>query len=268
MQQRLGQGRLAGPAVADQGDVADLRRSESVFNEPPRVAGCPGCPDAESGAQRTWPFAYARSAGRPAGTPASVAPTLGSARCSTDAGGPSVEQRLAARRRQPPPHRHHRRPPHRPSALLMAVGAVGRHRRTARSVLGLRPARPHRRARRARRRGRQGVGHGLAAWRVLRLGRRPRHRRPAARRRRLVPRDASTAATSAMLPLAVLAMSHAHLLRAGQGRVARLRRPRRAHGAGRADHRCSASGCCSTSLLVPVLWVMLVLTPSPRCSGS
>ena len=35
---------------------------------------------------------------------------------------------------------------------------------------------------------------------------------------------------------------------------------RRAHGAGRADRRCSASGCCST-LLVAVLWVMLVLTP-------
>ena len=51
----------------------------------------------------------------------------------------------------------------------------------------------------------------------------------------------------------------AHLLRAGQGRVARLRRPRRAHGAGRAP-AALALGLLFDSLLVPVLWVMLALT--------
>ena len=64
----------------------------------------------------------------------------------------------------------------------------------------------------------------------------------------------------AVLPLAVLGGVDARLLRAGQGRVARLRRPRRPHGAGRAPRRSSAFGLLFESLLVPVLWVMLVLT--------
>ena len=59
----------------------------------------------------------------------------------------------------------------------------------------------------------------------------------------------------AVLPLAVLGAVHADQLRAGQGRVARLRRPGRAHGAGRAPARPRPSACCSTRC-------------SCRCSGS
>ena len=50
-------------------------------------------------------------------------------------------------------------------------------------------------------------GTAPARGRVLRLGDRPGHRRPAARRRRLVPRVAPTPAACAVLPFAVLAAS-------------------------------------------------------------
>ncbi len=49
-----------------------------------------------------------------------------------------------------------------------------------------------------------------------------------------------------ILPFAVVAVSSAHQLPAGQGRVARHRRQGRPHGARRADHRHLSSACCSS----------------------
>ena len=91
-------------------------------------------------------------------------------------------------------------------------------------------------ARPPRRRGRQGLRHRRSARRLLRLRVGPRHRRAPARRRRLVPLVHAPRAdrgAPARRPRRV----DAHLLRAGQGRVARLRCPRGRHGARRADHR-------------------------------
>ena len=67
-------------------------------------------------------------------------------------------------------------------AVAVGVGAL-RARRA--------PPRPHGHPRHARRRRRQGLRHVQPARRLLRLGQRPRHRRPALRRRRLVPRVAT-----------------------------------------------------------------------------
>ena len=55
----------------------------------------------------------------------------------------------------------------------------------------------------------------------------------------------------------------ADLLRAGPGRVARPRRPRRAHGAGRAV-RAARRRARRSTILVPMLWLMLVLTALHR----
>ena len=99
----------------------------------------------------------------------------------------------------------------------------------------------------ARRRGGQGVRHRVGPRRrLLRLGDRPRVRRPAARWRRLVPGQPPTPATSSLLPVAVLAVIAAHLLPAGQGRVARASRPRAASWSGPSASSCSASACSST----------------------
>ncbi len=110
-----------------------------------------------------------------------------------------------------------------------------RHRRRHRHRAPLRRPRPvgsRRPPRPARRSRGQGLGHGVDAGRVLRLRRRPGHRRPPARWRRLVPRRQPAAASLAMLPFAVLGRLDADLLRAGQGRVARASTPRAASWSG------------------------------------
>ena len=141
----------------------------------------------------------------------------------------------AARRRQPPPHRHHRRPPHR--------ARPGHGRRARRVAIGNGALRAGLAAA-----GRSPPCPTCSTARWPRPRARPRRGAPsstrsptgsptpALRRRRLVPRRRPQPGRIAVLPLAVLARVDAHLLRAGQGRVARLRRPRRAHGAGRAHH--------------------------------
>ena len=146
----------------------------------------------------------------------------------------------------------------RPSALLMAVGAaiaIGAGALRVGLLLVILTAVPDLLD------GAVAKASGTASpsGRVLRLGHRPGAptRCCSAASPGTSPR--STAATSAMLPLAVLAMSHAHLLRAGQGRVARLRRPRRDHGARRADHPPRLRSALRLAAR-PVLWVMLVLT--------
>ena len=126
-------------------------------------------------------------------------------RCSTD-GGAAPREGPATRRRPDPAHRHHRRPPHhdrpghgrRRPAVAIANGWL-----RAGLLLLVLTARP----RRARRRRGQGLGHRLAPRRLLRLGRRPGHRRAAARRRGLVPRRPPSRAASSVLPLAVLGAS-------------------------------------------------------------
>src|SRR5690606_34202310 len=150
----------------------------------------------------------------------------------------TVAQQLregAATRRWPAPaHRHHSQPPDddRPRHGRRRLDR-DRQRRAAGGPAAARADGP---ARRARRRGGQGVRHRLAPGRVLRLHRRPGERRPPARRRRLVPRlDAAGAHRGAAAGRA--GRVHARQLRAGPGRVPRLRRPRRADGAGRAHRR-------------------------------
>ena len=171
--------------------------------------------------------------------------------------GPAARRRTTSAAPASPPTTSPRSASSWPSAAAVAIGNGALRARPA-------AARAHRRPRRARRRRGQGLGHRLA---------------PRARSSTRSPTASPTPSCSAawpgtwrppsggriaVLPLAVLGAVDAHLLRAGQGRVARLRRPGRAHGAGRAPHRSSASACCSTSLLVPVLWVMLVLTAVHR----
>ena len=183
--------------------------------------------------------------------------------CSTDACGHGVAQGLAPDRPGPRASRGQRRHPHglRPRLL-------GRHRgahRAGRAALGR--ARPDRQRRRrpARRRGRPPQRPGQPARRVLRLRHRPRLGRRRPRRRRLVPRrrDARTC-------------------RSSRSRSPRSRCSSRTSGPGPRRSATTPSGGLmeraermvllgiglAFDILVPVLWMMLVLTRSPRCSGS
>ena len=102
-------------------------------------------------------------------------------------------------------------------------------------------------------------GTSLGAGRLLRLGHRPGGRRADPRRRGLVPGvDPPRASRPAALRRARRHV--AGLLPAGQGRVAGHLGQGRVDGAGRADDPARASASCPSVLLVPVLWVMLVLT--------
>ena len=153
------------------------------------------------------------------------------------------------------------------TGLLSATGAARRDRRGAVPPRH-RPPHPDGRPRPLRRGGRQGVGHRVGPRRLLRLGHRPRRRRPAPRRRGVVPGRRTAAGTSSLLPLAILAGRLPRLVPARQGRVARHRGEGRAHGARRADdparrRACSrprsssrSCGCCSAS------------RPSPPSGGS
>ena len=128
-------------------------------------------------------------------------------------------------------------------------GRGGRHRQR-RPPGRAAAADPHRGPRRARRCRRQGVGHGVGPGRLLRLGRRPPHRRPPARRRRLVPRHHP-------------ARPHR---RAAAGRAGRVdarsptsgprpsrsaSTPRAASWSGPSASSPSASACCSTRCSSP-----------------
>ena len=116
---------------------------------------------------------------------------------------------------------------------LLASVVTARAHRVRPPRLGRRRRDRGRRQRPARRRDRAGQRAGEPARRVLRLGHRPRLRRAAARRRRVVPRSASRR-TCPILAFAVAALLDDHLVRAGPRRGARHRRPRRADGARRA----------------------------------
>ena len=138
-----------------------------------------------------------------------------------------------ARRSEHPPHRHHRRPPH----CLRCGPRRGRFRcHRQRGAAGRAPAHdPVRPARPSRRGGGQGLGHRRSPGRLLRLGLGPRHRRPAPRWRGLVPLHDPLRAHRRPAARRSRRLD-AHLLRAGQSRVARVRRPGRVDGAGRAHH--------------------------------
>ena len=146
--------------------------------------------------------------------------------------------------------------------VVMAVGAAVVHRHRPPHA---RPALPgaHRHPRPARRRRGQGLGHRRAPGRVLRLRVRPRHRRAAVRRRRLVPRHRPSPASWRCSRGRPRRLAD-RVLRAGQGRLARLRRQGRASWSGPSASSCSASACSSRRLLVPVLWLMVVLNVDHR----
>ena len=162
--------------------------------------------------------------------------------CSTDAGGRASRRdsgRSASSCAGPGS-----RPTSSPASGVVMAGCaavVDRHRAP---LAGPALPRAHRPPRRPRRRRGQGRRHRRAPWRVLRLRGRPRLRRAAARRRRLVPRHHPARPHAAAADGRARRLAD-HLLRAGQGRVARLQRQGRPHGARRAHHRCSASACCS-----------------------
>ena len=239
-QEGLGERGLAGAAVADEGDVADVGRRERLHPMTPGFASCgraivrthrPPPPvgqahDPAGRSERTW----RRDAGAVAVVPWS------------SARGREHSRRVRARALAADPRRSSRMLDRRwrhgverglgplgrglrrigvPADALTVFGllALGRHRgpdRVGPPRLGGRRRDRRRRERPARRRDRPRERPGQPARRVLRLRHRPRLRRAAARRRRLVPRG----------PLAVRAdprvrgrrVLDARLLRAGPRR--------------------------------------------------
>ena len=129
------------------------------------------------------------------------------------------------------------------------VGGRGRDRR--------------RRERPARRRDRARQRPGEPTGRVLRLRHRPGLRRAAARRRRLVPRRHLASRTTRCSPWPCWRCSMLVSYERARAEVARPRRPRRAHGARRAL-RVPRASALAFDILVPVLWIMLVLTAGDR----
>ena len=110
-------------------------------------------------------------------------------------------------------------------------------------------------------------GTALASRRVLRLGQRPDHRLAATRWRRLVSRLGQRRPRgdpAARCPRDV----GTDLLRAGEGRVARVRRPWRRHGAAPSGSSSCASACCSTHSSSRCSGSCWCSPPSPPSSGS
>ena len=189
----LGQRGLPRPAVADEGDVADLLGRKALHE-----SSAPGSLSPICCGSPPYCCMGSRSLGRAAGSvckSSHVPPCLSLEPLHVRQAPPSERGAEAPPgRRQPSQERHHGRSPH---AARHADGGrrLGGHRQR-RAAGRLPAARPHRGSRRARRCSGQGLGHGVTSRRVLRLGRRPRHRRAAARRRRVVSSKIATAATS------------------------------------------------------------------------
>ena len=102
-------------------------------------------------------------------------------------------------------------------------------------------------------------GTAIAPGRVLRLGRRPCHRHAAARRRRLVPRDRPTAVTRRCCRSPSSALST--LISYERAKAESLGFDARGGLMERAERIILLCfGLLFDSLLVPILWVMLVLT--------
>ena len=237
VEQGLGQRRLPRPAVAHQGDVADLRRWEGLHGTSGQGAAGVGSGQGTDGrracrgrrAERPREGVTSRGVGNadaagPSGSAASFSKHTAARRSAMFDG----RFRTQAEARLRPVGANLRKTGITADHLtglgvLMARGCRGGHRqrRPAR-----RPAAPraHRHPRRARRRGGQGLRHRLGPWRLLRLGGRPPHRRPALRRRRLVPRHHPARAHRGAAARRARRLA-AHLLRAGQGRVARASTP-------------------------------------------
>ena len=127
---------------------------------------------------------------------------------------------------------------HRRRAHHLRAGHVRRHglRRGDRPSRGRHlPPLPHGPARPLRRPRGQGLGPGVGAGCVLRLGVRPHLRRLSLRRRGVVPRRSPSRRDGAAA-LRHLGGDLAHLLPTGQGRAARTVGQGRPHGTGRAVH--------------------------------
>ena len=102
-------------------------------------------------------------------------------------------------------------------------------------------------------------GTSACAWRVLRLGDRPAHRRPAVRRRRLVPRGHHERPVPVLAFAACVTCGLAGVLHPGQGR--RARPPAAAAGLVERAERfiLLGLGLLFPPLLVASLFVMIVL---------
>ena len=120
-------------------------------------------------------------------------------------------------------------------------------------------ARAHRGARRARRRRGQGVRHRVAPRRLLRLGGRPGQRRPAARRRGLVPGLHPAGPHRGAAPGRARRVD-ARSPTSGPRPSRWASTPAAGSWSGPSGSSLLGLGLLFESLLVPVLWVMLVLT--------
>ena len=268
VQQRLGQRRLARRRRGRPGRRCGSCPVGKRLHR--RAPSCGRCGYRPAPAEAGGPSRRAMRTGSRAGTVASELAT--SSRRSADVRRPLADR--ASRRasaRSATASAAPASPPttSRSSGCVMAVARRGRDRRRARSgsaclllVLAALPDLLDGAVAKA-------SGTAQPAGRVLRLGGRPGHRRAAARRRRLVPRaDAARRPhrRCCRSPCSALSM----LISYERAKAESLGFDAKGGLMERAERiiAARASACCFDSLLVPMLWVMLVLTSSPRCSAS